>query len=30
MAELRKVDTPWVHDYFNGPRAHAVPSGIGA
>ncbi len=29
MAELRDVDTPWVHDYFNGPRAHVPSSGIG-
>lgn len=24
MAEMRAVDHPWVHDYFNGPRAHAA------
>jgi len=24
MAELRHVDDPWVHAYFNGPRAHAA------
>ncbi|SDW06867.1 ABC transporter ATP-binding protein [Roseicitreum antarcticum] len=27
MAELRRVDHPWVHDYFNGPRAHAAQPG---
>lgn len=24
MAELAKVDDPWVHSYFTGPRAHAA------
>lgn len=24
MAELAKVEEPWVHTYFNGPRAHAA------
>jgi phospholipid/cholesterol/gamma-HCH transport system ATP-binding protein len=24
MAEMRKVDDPWVHSYFHGPRAHAA------
>ncbi len=27
MAELTKVDHPWVHEYFNGPRARAA--GVG-
>lgn len=24
MAEMRLVDQPWIHAYFNGPRAHAA------
>ena len=24
MAELARVDHPWVHSYFHGPRAHAA------
>ncbi len=24
MAELARFDHPWVHSYFNGPRAHAA------
>ncbi len=24
MAEMRSVDQPWIHAYFNGPRAHAA------
>nr|WP_155038577.1 ATP-binding cassette domain-containing protein [Paracoccus litorisediminis] len=27
MAEMLKVDHPWVHDYFHGPRARAVTAG---
>lgn len=27
MAEMRKVDDPWVHDYFHGARAHAALAG---
>jgi phospholipid/cholesterol/gamma-HCH transport system ATP-binding protein len=28
MADMRRVDDPWVHAYFHGPRAHAAqPSG---
>lgn len=26
MAEMLKVDHPWVHAYFHGPRAHAAES----
>lgn len=28
MAEMRKVDDPWVHDYFHGARAHAALAGV--
>ena len=24
MAEMLKVDHPWVHEYFHGPRARAA------
>lgn len=24
MADMMKVDHPWVHEYFHGPRAHAA------
>lgn len=24
MAQMQDVDDPWVHSYFNGPRAHAA------
>jgi phospholipid/cholesterol/gamma-HCH transport system ATP-binding protein len=24
IAELQKDPTPWIHDYFNGPRGHAA------
>jgi phospholipid/cholesterol/gamma-HCH transport system ATP-binding protein len=24
MAEMLKVEDPWVHSYFHGPRAHAA------
>jgi phospholipid/cholesterol/gamma-HCH transport system ATP-binding protein len=27
IAELRKDPTPWIHDYFCGPRGHAVLAG---
>lgn len=30
MAELGKVDDPWVHSYFNGPRAHAAQPALAA
>ena len=26
MADMMKVDHPWVHEYFHGPRAHAAMS----
>jgi phospholipid/cholesterol/gamma-HCH transport system ATP-binding protein len=29
MAELRGVDDPWVHAYFNGARAHAALTAAG-
>jgi phospholipid/cholesterol/gamma-HCH transport system ATP-binding protein len=28
MADMMKVDHPWVHEYFHGPRAHAAMSTI--
>jgi phospholipid/cholesterol/gamma-HCH transport system ATP-binding protein len=24
IAELLKVDDPWIHEYFHGPRARAA------
>jgi len=27
IAELRKDPTPWIHDYFTGPRGHAAMAG---
>ncbi len=30
MAELGKVDDPWVHSYFTGPRAHAAQPALAA
>lgn len=29
MADMLKVDHPWVHEYFHGPRARAASSGDG-
>ena len=26
MEDMLKVDQPWVHDYFHGPRARAAMS----
>jgi phospholipid/cholesterol/gamma-HCH transport system ATP-binding protein len=29
MSEMQRVDDPWVHAYFHGPRAHAArPEGV--
>lgn len=30
MAEMLRVDQPWVHSYFHGPRAHAAQPPAGA
>ncbi|MCC6008226.1 MAG: ATP-binding cassette domain-containing protein [Rhodobacteraceae bacterium] len=30
MAEMMRVDDPWVHAYFHGPRAHAAQPAGGA
>jgi len=30
MAEMLRVDQPWVHAYFHGPRAHAAQPAAGA
>lgn len=30
MAEMQRVDDPWVHAYFHGPRAHAAQPVSGA
>ncbi|KPP85873.1 MAG: putative ABC transport system ATP-binding protein [Rhodobacteraceae bacterium HLUCCO07] len=30
MAEMLHVEDPWVHAYFNGPRAHAAQTAAGA
>jgi phospholipid/cholesterol/gamma-HCH transport system ATP-binding protein len=27
IAELRKDPTPWIHEYFSGPRGHAAMAG---
>ncbi|HWF64173.1 MAG TPA: ATP-binding cassette domain-containing protein, partial [Rhizomicrobium sp.] len=27
IAEFRKDTTPWIHDYFSGPRGHAALAG---
>ena len=27
LAELRKDQTPWIHEYFSGPRGHAALAG---
>lgn len=29
IAEMMKVEDPWVHSYFHGPRAHAALAGSG-
>jgi phospholipid/cholesterol/gamma-HCH transport system ATP-binding protein len=28
LADMLKVDHPWVHDYFHGPRARAAQAGV--